>query len=195
MRYLQSYKLSGALLLLITLIIPGWVYVISADYVPENPFKGQGTITIGPFEYAGSQDGTRLIESNPQGIGRFYMSVEVAQFFAKALASELALSGYVVAPTAGLNISGRIDRLYYDPVDPEYASVELVVQYALRLRDKEPYEQSVRVLQKMPKSTIIVSRLIRAATRESIHQFLNGAREANVLALSGPEAHDAARNR
>ncbi|WP_447983152.1 hypothetical protein [Nitrospira sp. Nam74] len=192
---MQSYRLSGALLLLITLIIPGCVYVVSVDYLPENPFKGQGTISIGPFQYADSQGGTRHIESNPQGIGRFYMSVEVAQFFAKAVASELTLSGYVVAPTADLNISGRIDRLYYDPVDKQYTSLELVVQYALRLQDKESYEQSVRVLQKMPKSTIIISRLIRGATRESIHQFLNGAREANVLALSAPEAHDAGRNR
>lgn len=183
---MKSYKLPDALLLLTALMITGCAYVISVDYLPDNPYKGQGRISVGPFEYAGSQDGARRVESNPQAIGRFYMSVEVAKFFADALASELTLSGYVMAPTADLNIAGRVDRMYYDPVDSQYASLELVVQYVLRLQDKETYEQSVRVLKKMSKSAIAVNRLIRDATRESIHQFLDSAHKANVLALSGP---------
>jgi len=183
---LSSYKPSAALLSLIILILSGCVHVISIDYRPANPYKGQGSVSIGPFEYSGSQDGARRIESNPQGIGRFYMSVEVAKFFADAVASELNLSGYGVASTADLNISGVIERFYYDSVDAQYASLELIVRYILRLQEKETYAQPVRVFYRMPKSELAINGLIRDATHESIHQFLHGAREANVLALSHP---------
>ena len=183
---LKSYKASGALLLLTIMIISACVRVISIDYLPANPYKGQGTISIGPFEYSGSQDGARRIESNPQGVGRFYMSMEVAKFFAGAVASELNLSGYAVASTADLNISGVIERFYYDSVDAKYASLELIVRYIVRLYDKETYAQLVRVFHRMPKSELAINGLIRDATQESIHQFLHDAREANVLALSNP---------
>lgn len=177
------------MLIFVTLILPGCLRVISVDYLPDNPYRGQGSIDIGPFQYAGSEDGkfgARRIESNPQGVGRFYLSTEVGQFVADAVASELTLSGYVVNPTADLNISGIIERCYYDPVDAAYASLELIVRYTVRVKEKDVYAQSPRVLQKMPKSAIAISRLIHAATRESIHEFLNGAHEAKVLALSGP---------
>ena len=183
------YRLRFTLLVLVTLVLSGCLRVISVDYVPANPYRGQGSVAIGPFQYSASQDrkiGPRHIESNPQGMGQFYLSKDVAEFLADAVAGELTFSGYSVNSTAVLNISGTIERFYYDPVDAQYASLELIVHYTIRVGEKEAYVQTTRAFQKIPKSALAISRLIHAATSDSIHQFLNGARQANVLTLSCP---------
>ena len=102
------YRLRFTLLVLVTLVLSGCLRVISVDYVPANPYRGQGSVAIGPFQYSASQNGKigpRHIESNPQGMGQFYLSKDVAEFLADAVAGELTFSGYSVNSTAVLNIS------------------------------------------------------------------------------------------
>lgn len=172
-----------ALVLAVTLL-SACPHVISLDYVPNNPYPGQGQVSVDRFGYLPSdrgQVGPRHVETNPQAAGRFYLSQQVAEFFADAVRRELMHSGYQVSPSADLSISGVIERFYYDPVDVQEASLELIVRYTVRNQEKELYTQSVRVLEKTSKGLLAVSQLIHAATRESIRQFLTGAREAKAL--------------
>ena len=180
-RYTGRFRF--ALLLIVTLLA-ACPHVISLDYVPNNPYHGQGQVSVDRFGYLPSdrgQVGPRHVETNPQAAGRFYLSQQVAEFFADAVRRELMHSGYQISPSADLRISGMIERFYYDPVDVQEASVELIVRYTVRNQENEIYTQSARVLRKTSKSLLAVSQLIHAATRESIHQFLTGAREARVL--------------
>lgn len=170
--------------LLIAILVSGCPHVISLDYVPSNSYVGQGQVGVDRFEYLPfkrGELGARHVEVNPQAAGRFYLSQTVPEFFTDALKRELIHSGYQVVPSAAQSISGVIERFYYNPVDAQEASIELIVQYVVRNQEKEIYTQSVKVVRKMSKSLLAVSQLIHTATRESIHQFLTGAREAKVL--------------
>jgi hypothetical protein len=170
--------------LLIAMSVSGCPHLISLDYTPSNPYVGQGQVGVDPFDYLPlkrGELGPRHVEVNPQAAGRFYLSQTVPEFFAEAVKRELLHSGYEVTPSADLRISGQVERFYYNPVDAQEASIELIVQYVVRDQEKEVYTQSVKVVRKMSKSLLAVSQLIHAATRESIHQFLTGARQAKVL--------------
>lgn len=182
--YIISLRL--ALLLLIVPVLAGCVRVISVDYIPDSPYKARGTVRVDRFEYLPAHSGKvgpRHIETNIEGIGRYYMSKEVAVYFAGALKGELTHSGYEVSADAGVSISGTIERLYYDFVDVRDASLELNVRYTVHVGDKEMYAQPTRVFEKTPKGVLALTHLIQAATRASIHQFLHGAQEAKALSL------------
>lgn len=171
-------------LLLILTLESGCPHVISLDYVPDNPYQGQGQISIDRFVYLSSDQGRigpRSLETNAQAAGRFYMSHKVEEFFADAVGRELTHAGYRLNPSADLKISGVIERFYYDPVDVREATVELIVRYRVRHQEQEVYTQSVRVLRETSKSLLAVSQLIHSATKESIRRFLAGAFEAKVL--------------
>lgn len=171
-------------LLLILTLESGCPHVISLDYVPDNPYQGQGQISIDRFVYLPSDQGRigpRSLETNAQAAGRFYMSHKVEEFFADAVGRELTHAGYRLNPSADLKISGVIERFYYDPVDVREATVELIVRYRVRHQEQEVYTQSVRVLRETSKSLLAVSQLIHSATKESIRRFLAGAFEAKVL--------------
>ena len=182
-RFTMSRLWALGLLLILTLE-SGCPHVISLDYVPDNPYRGQGQISIEKFVYLPSDSGRigpRALETNPQAAGRFYMSQRVEEFFADAVGRELTHAGYQLGPSADLRISGVIERFYYDPVDVQEATVELIVRYRVRHQEKEIYTQSVRVLRETSKSLLAVSQLIHSATKESIRRFLAGAFEAKVL--------------
>ena len=182
-RFAIRHLLALGLLFILTLG-SGCPHVISLDYVPDNPYQGQGQISIDRFVYLpsdGGRIGPRSVETNPQAAGRFYMSQKVEEYFVDALGWELMHSGYQLSPSADLRISGVIERLYYDPVDVQEASVELIVRYRVRHQEKEIYTQSVRVLRETSKSLLAVSQLIHGATKESIRRFLTGAFEAKAL--------------
>jgi hypothetical protein len=177
-------KYGDVALLLIAVLLSGCPHLISLDYVPNNPYVGQGQVGVERFEYLPlkrGELGPRHVEVNPQAAGRFYLSQPVPEFFAEAVKRELIHSGYQVTSSADLVISGQIERFYYNPVDAQEASIELIVQYVVRNQESEMFTQSVKVLRKTSKSLLAVSQLIHIATRESIHQFLTGAREAKVL--------------
>jgi hypothetical protein len=171
-------------LLLIATLLSSCPHVISLDYVPGNPYLGTGQVGVDRFGYLPSergQIGPRHVQTNPQAAGRFYLSQTVPEFFVEALKRELIHSGYQITPSAELRVTGEIERLYYDPVNVQEASVELIVRYMVRNQGNEIYTQSVKVSRKTSKSLVAVSQLIHAATGESIHQFLTGAREAKVF--------------
>jgi hypothetical protein len=177
-------KCGRVALLLIAVLLSGCPHLISLDYVPNNPYVGQGQVGVERFEYLPlkrGELGPRHVEVNPQAAGRFYLSQTVPEFFAEAVKRELIHSGYQVTSSADLEVSGQIERFYYNPVDAQEASIELIVHYVVRNQEREMYTQSVKVLRKTSKSLLAVSQLIHVATRESIHQFLTGAREAKVL--------------
>ena len=177
-------KCGRVALLLIAVLLSGCPHLISLDYVPNNPYVGQGQVGVERFEYLPlkrGELGPRHVEVNPQAAGRFYLSQTVPEFFAEAVKRELIHSGYQITSSAHLEVSGQIERFYYNPVDAQEASIELIVQYVVRNQRKEVYTPSVKVVRKMSKSLLAVSQLIHAATRESVHQFLAGAREAKVL--------------
>jgi hypothetical protein len=177
-------KYGHVTLLLIAVLLSGCPHLISLDYVPNNPYVGQGQVGVDRFEYLPlkrGELGPRHVEVNPQAAGRFYLSQTVPEFFAEAVKRELIHSGYQVTSSGDLEVSGQIERFYYNPVDAQEASIELIVHYVVRNQEREMYTQSVKVLRKTSKSLLAVSQLIHVATRESIHQFLTGAREAKVL--------------
>jgi hypothetical protein len=71
--------------------------MVSLDYQPSNPLRGQGTVGIATFRYQPSDEQlvrSRQVETNPSAKTNLFLNQEIGVFFSEALRLELARSGY-----------------------------------------------------------------------------------------------------
>ena len=62
--------------------------MVSLDYQPSNPLRGQGTVGIAPFRYQASDEHRvrpRQVETNPSAKTDLFLSQEIGVFFSDAL--------------------------------------------------------------------------------------------------------------
>ena len=158
--------------------------VISLDYSPSTSLKGQGQIRVDSFLYAAAKsDGLRAkeIESNPEALGTFYMSQDIAALFTDAVKSELQFAGYEVAPDHDRIVTGVVEHFYYNWAGTDEKTFELEVTYTIRSRDSIVYGQTFRSLQRRPKALVTGGAMMKSAIKDCIEQFIRGAQEAKVL--------------
>ena len=162
----------------------GCAAVLSLDYEPSNTVQGEGGVTVGTFVYEGASAGRlgpKEVHTNPHGIGKVYLSQDVAVFFADALRSELTRSGYHVGPGQDREVRGTITRFYLDWVDPEQVRFEVDVDFTVRLNGQITQAQTIRSHQTSPKMLVTQASLIKRAVADCIQQFLELARKEGVL--------------
>ncbi len=173
-----------AMLLALALAHSGCPRVIALDYQPANPLKGVGHVQVEPFVYLAAKRGdvrSHEVESNPEGVGKLFLSQHIGVLFADALKSELTHSGYDVAQAPDRVVTGEIQRFYLDWVGEANKTFTLEVEYQITSAGKQIYTQSARSSQKGAKDLLVDIRLITHAMRDCIEQFIRGAQAAQAL--------------
>ncbi len=168
----------------LVLLLSGCARLITPNYVPSNPYRGEGPIQVDPFEYTAAKAervSAHEVETNPEGVGSIYTSSRIDVLFTDALKSELVHSGYEVVPTDETVVSGVIERFYLDWVGPKDKTFELIVDFAIRSQDEKVFSYQCTSVQKKPKSVVITSPLVAPALRECFQQFIKGAQDAKVF--------------
>jgi hypothetical protein len=174
----------SALLVVIGLVIAGCPRVISLDYVPSNPLRGQGRLQVEVFDYRAPKKGierSKEIQRDAQEFEVFYLSQNIGTFFADALKSELGHSGYEVTPTQELIVSGTVERFYFDYEQPHGQVFEIRVSYTVRRSGAVAYSHECESRQARSTTLTTSGLLIKAGIKDCIERFIQGAQEAKVL--------------
>lgn len=173
-----------ALLVVIGLLIAGCPRVISLDYVPSNPLRGQGRLQVDGFDYRAPEKGIerpKEIQGDAQEFEVFYLSQNIGTFFTNALKSELVHSGYEVASTQELVVSGTVKRFYFDYERPDGQIFELHVSYTVRRSGAVTYSHACESRQERSTTLTTSGLLIKAGIKDCIERFIKGAQDAKVL--------------
>ena len=87
--------------------------MVSINYQPTNPLRGQGTVGTAPFRYQASDEHLvreRQVETNPSAKTGLFLTQEIGVFFSDALRLELGRSGYTIKEPSDRILSGTITR-------------------------------------------------------------------------------------
>jgi hypothetical protein len=174
----------AALLILVSWMIAGCPRVISLDYVPSNSLKGQGRLQVNTFDYRAPAQGVerpKEMQADADEFEVFYLSQNIGEFFTNALKSELDHSGYEVASTGELVITGTVDRFYFDYERPEGQVFEIRVSYTVRRSGAAVYSHACESRQEQSTALSTSGLVIRAGIKHCIERFLQDAQHARVL--------------
>lgn len=158
--------------------------MVSLDYQPSNPLRGQGTVGIATFRYQPSDEHRvrpRQVETNPSSKTDLFLSQEIGVFFSEALRLELSRSGYAMNDSSDLFVSGTIMRFYLDWRSGEDRSFELVADYTVQSVERTLFSWHCSSTQKGPNMLAEDGILIRAGTADCMRRFIEAAQAAKVL--------------
>lgn len=158
--------------------------VVFIDYEPTNAWKGQGTVTVLPFQYEAADDHRvrpREVETNRAARTELYLSQEISSFFTGALQQELLHSGYAPGESGPLTVSGTITRFYVDWRNGVERFFELHVSYTVRSGEQSLFTWDCSSLQQGSNTLAQDSVLIRKGTADCMQRFIQAAQEAKAL--------------
>jgi len=158
--------------------------MVSLDYQPTNPLRGQGTVRIVPFRYQASDEHRvrpRQVETDPSAKTDLFLSREIGVFFSEALRLELSRSGYTMNDSSDRILSGAITRFYSDWRGEEDRSFELAVDYTVQSGERTLFSWPCSSVQKGPNMLAEDGILIRKGTADCMRRFIEAAQEAGVL--------------
>jgi hypothetical protein len=158
--------------------------MVSLDYQPSNPLRGQGTVGIAPFRYlAAEQDRVRprQVETNPSAKTDLFLSHEIGVFFSDALRLELSRSGYTMNDSSDRIVSGAITRFYLDWRSEADRSFELAADYTVQSGERSLFSWHCSSVQKGPNMLTEDGILIRKGTADCMRRFIEAAQDAKVL--------------
>ena len=175
----------------ITLILCAWGALISGcagmiaiDYEPVSSSRGQGELTLVPFRYEAADSGrvrAQEVERNQAAKTKLFLSQEISTFFTEALRKELARSGYRIAQSGLLSISGSLPRFYLDWTDEREQRFELRATYHIRSGDRTVFTWDCSSAQRGPNMLAQNGVLIRRGTADCMQRFIQASQDANVL--------------
>jgi hypothetical protein len=93
--------------------------MVSINYQPTNPLRGQGTVGTAPFRYQASDEHLvreRQVETNPSSKTGLFLTQEIGVFFSDVLRLELGRSGYTIKEPSDRILSGTITRTGRHPL-------------------------------------------------------------------------------
>ena len=172
----------GLLLCLVT--AAGCPRMVSLDYQPSNPLRGQGTVGTMPFRYQPSDEHRvrpRQVETDPLAKTDLFLSQEIGTFFSDALRLELSRSGYTMNDSSDRFVSGTITRFYLDWRSGEDRSFELAVDYTIQSSEHTLFSWHCSSVQKGPNMLSEDGILIRKGTADCMRRFIEAAQDARVL--------------
>ena len=171
-------------LLLCVVTATGCPRMVSLDYQPTNPLRGQGTIGTAPFRYQAADERRvrpRQVETNPSAKTDLFLSREIGVFFSEALRLELSRSGYTLNDSSDRIVSGNITRFYLDWRSEEDRSFELAADYTVQSGEHTLFSWNCSSVQKGPNMLAEDGILIRKGTADCIRRFIEAAQDARVL--------------
>ena len=171
-------------LLLCVMTATGCPRMVSLDYQPSNPLKGQGTVGIATFRYQPSDEHRvrpRQVETHPSAKTDLFLSQEIGVFFSDALRLELSRSGYAMNDASDRFVSGAITRFYLDWRSEEDRTFELDVDYMVQSAERTLFSWRCSSLQKGPSMLAEDGILIRKGTADCMRRFIEAAQDAKVL--------------
>ena len=158
--------------------------MLSIDYEPTNPWKGQGTLTVLPFRYEAAENDRvrpREVETNRAARTELFLSQEISSFFTEALKEELVHSGYAIEKSSPFVIRGAVTRFYVDVRNGVERFFELHATYTVQSHDHAPFTWECSSLQSGPNTLAQDSILIRKGTADCMQRFIQAALEAKIL--------------
>ncbi len=172
----------GLLLCIVT--ATGCPRMVSLDYQPSNPLRGQGTVGTAPFRYqAADQDRVRprQVETDPSAKTDLFLTQEIGIFFSNALRLELSLSGYTINDSGNRIVSGAITHFYLDWRSGKDRTFELDADYTVRSGKLTLFSWHCSSVQKGPNMLIEDGILIRKGTADCMRRFIEAAQNAKAL--------------
>jgi len=158
--------------------------MVSLDYQPSNPLRGQGTVGTAQFRYQASDEHRvrpRQVETDPLAKTDLFLSQEIGAFFSDALRLELSRSGYAMNDSSDRFVSGTITRFYLDWRSGEDRSFELAVDYTIQSSEHTLFSWHCSSVQKGPNMLPEDGILIRKGTADCMRRFIEAAQGARVL--------------
>ncbi len=177
-------RLWTAGLLLCVVTATGCPRMVSMDYQPTNPLRGQGTVGTAPFRYQASDEQLvrpRQVETNPSAKTVLFLTQEIGVFFSEALRLELGRSGYAMNDSSDRIVSGTITRFYLDWRSGEDRSFELAADYTVQSGERTLFSWHCSSVQKGPNMLAEDGILIRKGTADCMHRFIEASQDAKVF--------------
>jgi hypothetical protein len=177
-------RLWTAGLLLCVVTAAGCPRMLSIDYQPTNPLRGQGTVGTAPFRYQASDEQRvrlRQVETNPSAKTDLFLTQEIGVFFSDALRLELGRSGYTMNDSSDRIVSGTITRFYLDWRSGKDRSFELAADYTVQSGERTLFSWHCSSVQTGPNMLAEDGILIRKGTADCMHRFVEAAQDAKVF--------------
>jgi hypothetical protein len=177
-------RLWTAGLLLCVVTATGCPRMVSMDYQPTNPLRGQGTVGTAPFRYQASDEQRvrpRQVETNPSAKTVLFLTQEIGVFFSEALRLELGRSGYTTNDSSDRIVSGTITRFYLDWSSGEDRSFELAADYTVQSDERTLFSWHCSSVQKGPNMLAEDGILVRKGTADCMRRFIEAAQDEKVF--------------
>ncbi len=159
--------------------------MLSIEYEPTNPWKGEGPVGVSVFRYDPAEDRQvrpREVETNRAAKMDLFLTQDVGAFFAEALRRELTHSGYTINASSPLSIWGSVARFYLDWRASETQRVfELRATYNIQSGDKTLFTWTCSSIQEGPNLFAQDGILIRKGAADCMKRFIQASQEARVL--------------
>ncbi|MGA6826381.1 hypothetical protein ACO9S2_02085 [Nitrospira sp. NS4] len=171
-------------LLLCVVTATGCPRMVSLDYQPSNPLRGQGTVGTAPFHYQASDEHRvrpRQVESNPSSKTELFLTKEIGVFFSDALRLELGRSGYTVSDSSDRVVSGTITRFYLDWRSDEDRSFELAADYTVQSGERTLFSWRCSAVETGPNRLVQDGILIRKGVADCMRRFIEAAQAERIL--------------
>ena len=178
------FRLRAIGLLFLVVATAGCPRMVSLDYQPSNPLRGEGAVGTAPFRYQASDEHRvrpRQVESSPSSKTELFLTKEIGVFFSDALRLELGRSGYSVNDSSDRIVSGTITRFYLDWKSELDRSFELAAEYTVQSGERTLFSWHCSVVEKGPNRLVQDGILIRTGIADCMRRFIEAAQDAKVL--------------
>ncbi|HSL06120.1 MAG TPA: hypothetical protein VK901_21595 [Nitrospiraceae bacterium] len=158
--------------------------VLYLDYQPSNSLKGNGTVQVTPFLYAGHPTGLmkrKELESSSRNVEALYLSQDIGEFFTNAVRQELTFSGYHVQPGEARVVSGTVEHFFLDYVGEVEQRFEVLATFKVNRTDAAVFTSVCRSNRQQSGDWMNSGLIIKRGIKDCIEQFLNNARAAGAL--------------
>ena len=173
-----------AALLIVACLSSGCPRVLYLDYQPSNSLKGNGTVQVAPFLYAGHPTGLmkqKKVESSSRDVEALYLSQDIGEFFTNAVRQELAFSGYHVQPGEARIVSGTIEHFFLDYVGEAEQRFEIRATFKVNRTDAAVFATACRSNLRQSMGWMKSGVLIKQGITDCVEQFMNSAQAAGAL--------------
>lgn len=173
-----------AALLILACLSSGCPRVLYLDYQSSNSLKGNGTVQVAPFLYAGHPTGLmkqKELESSSRDVEALYLSQDIGEFFTNAVRKELAFSGYHVQPGEARIVSGTIEHFFLDYAGEGEQRFEVWATFNVHRSDAAVFASACRSNLRQAKDWMTSGLLIERGIKDCIEQFMNSAQAAGAL--------------
>ncbi len=170
--------------MVVVLLLSGCSTTLPINYIPSSSVRGTGIVSVGTIKYVPAENGQvaqNEFQKNALGVGKIYLSKDIASLIETALKKELVLSGFEVQHRSNFVIEADINRFYYDWIGLLEVDFELEIVFRLKENGRVIFEHNTFSHQKAPKTMATDTEAVRASISDCIDDFMLEARHRNII--------------